>query len=541
VAITAIAAASVAVSATPAWASAPSKPTSFSVTTGASVGSMKLKWGPPASTGGVAITSYAYETQVDGVLGTWSAPTTIAGGAAARSAIVPCPAPPSAGHGCAFRIAAQNGVMGAFATSAVVLWSAPSAPRMGAPVAGPTSIAATISWRAPLSTGGLTVGYTYDMFDGNVWSGPNAIDMNAVTQTTTAQGLVYSFPVGCTLAVGNTTGCSYRMHAFNAVGTSSASATHVAKLTVPGRVGSMSVTTTSIALGTGIATQLISWTPPTSGGLAVDEYQVFACSTAVGSSCANSSPDWVGPIADFKTAPLPTSTTYQCPENGHCVYEVWTKNAAKPNGHSMRLATAHPAGPIVLSATADTSAAAQVDLHWIASGDVGVSFGHYVVWECDVTNTCADGTWTNPSSTPAPWTEIDLSGTATTTTYHCAAFPSACMFRVGYEDSANHLGGVTNPITAAGLDAPALSAAAGAASGSIDLSWTPPATGPSATSYEIFRDTGSGYSSLTAVPGTQLSYTDPTCGTGTTCSYKVRALYSAGSSADSAPASAVGP
>ncbi|HEV7525685.1 MAG TPA: hypothetical protein VGP92_12015 [Acidimicrobiia bacterium] len=541
-ALVAIAAAAVAVSATPAWAAAPTKPTAFSVTAGPSVGNMTLHWGAPTSTGGAAISSYAYEVQVDGVLGAWSAPTTIAGGGAARSAVVPCPAPQTIGHGCAFQIQANNGTASAFATSAVVNWAVPSAPLMRFPIAGPSSGAAMISWRAPASTGGLPVAYTYDTSDGIAWSGPTAINLGTATQTNTSLGVVYSLPVGCTLAIGNTTGCAYRMHAVNAVGTGPVSSPRTALLTVPGSGSTLTVTTTSVALGSGNASQTISWTPPAkSGGLVVDRYRVFACSTSFGgTSCGNASPGWSAAIADYSTAPLPTSTTYQCPDNGHCAYELWTSNAAKPNGRAWRLATSHPVGPIVLSATGNPSAKAQVDLHWTGPADVGTAFGHYVLWECDSTNDCANnGTWTNPGSAPAPWTKTDLVGTATSTTYHCAAFPTSCTFRVGYIDASGAIGGVTNPVTAAGLDAPTLTAAAGGAPGSVLLNWTPPATQPNATSYQIYRDAGSGYASLTSVPGTQLSYTDATCGTGATCSYKVRAFYSIGNSADSAPASLV--
>ena len=43
----------------------------------------------------------------------------------------------------------------------------------------------------------------------------------------------------------------------------------------------MTVTTTSVALGSGYVSQTISWTPPAkSGGLVVDRYRVFACTTS---------------------------------------------------------------------------------------------------------------------------------------------------------------------------------------------------------------------------------------------------------------------
>lgn len=95
--------------------------------------------------------------------------------------------------------------------------------------------------------------------------------------------------------------------------------------------------------------------------------------------------------------------------------------------------------------------------------------------------------------------------------------------------SATPTGGVTTPAAPTGL-------AATAGNASVALSWN---ASSGATSYTLLRSTtsGSGYASLATISGT--SYTDTGVSNGTTYYYVVRAANTAGTSGNSAPASAV--
>ena len=69
---------------------------------------------------------------------------------------------------------------------------------------------------------------------------------------------------------------------------------------------------------------------------------VWACSTAFETPCLNSSPGWTQ-IQDIAGNPPATNTTYQCPPNGRCSYEIWTKNAI---GRSWIIGHASPGAPV---------------------------------------------------------------------------------------------------------------------------------------------------------------------------------------------------
>ena len=112
----------------------------------------------------------------------------------------------------------------------------------------------------------------------------------------------------------------------------------------------------------------------------------------------------------------------------------------------------------------------------------------------------------------------------TATSFACGVVIS-CMFRVGYVDGSGTIAGVTNAVTAVGLDAPTLTATSGVAAGTVDLSWTPPTSSLTITSYQIDRDAGSGFANLAIVPGNQTTYTDISCPPSTLCGYKIRAFY----------------
>ena len=198
----------------------------------------------------------------------------------------------------------------------------------------------------------------------------------------------------------------------------------------------------SVALGTGAAAQAISWDAPVNvGGLALTDYLVYACTTSGGSLCTNTSPGWVQ-INDIVGSPPGTDTMHDCPANGRCGYEVWAKN---PRGKGWVFGFAGSGGPTGLSGS---SVAGHVDLQWLNPVNPG-NFGHYVLFECNTTLVCSNGSWTNVPADAAPWTAADLPGTGTSTSYVCGVGVQ-CMFRVGYVDADGNIGGVSNAVTLTG-------------------------------------------------------------------------------------------
>jgi hypothetical protein len=157
-----------------------------------------------------------------------------------------------------------------------------------------------------------------------------------------------------------------------------------------------------------------------------------------------------------------------------------------------------------------------------------------VLFVCSVADVCDTGSWTTSPTELMSWTQIDLSGTATTTSYACG-FSIPCEFRVGYIDGSTPgaIGGVSNEVTATGLDKPVLTATANGASGTIVLGITQPTTSATIVGYKIerFISPGSMFSLLDTPTGAITTYIDPTCGSGNTCYYRVTALYNIGTSA----------
>jgi len=313
---------------------------------------------------------------------------------------------------------------------------------LGRALAGPAVGVATLTWRLPKTTGGLAVAYQYQVDGGGGWSALTPIDPASISPATDQRQPTVSAVVPCVIS-GSVSGCSYRLLAVNAVGTSPVSATRTAVLRHPGPPTDLAVVTSSVDLQTGLAHQSISWTAPVDvGGLGVADFVVLACATASGSPCTNSDPGWFQ-IADLPGNTADTSTVHACPSNGRCSYEVWARNS---KGKGWAIAAGSPSVPQSLIATASTTTAGQIDLQWLSVVDVGAGFGNYVVFECDASQPCSSGSWTNVANDAQPWTRIDLPGTATTTSRQCGVVV-ACTYRVGYADSAGNIGGVTNAVT----------------------------------------------------------------------------------------------
>jgi hypothetical protein len=426
------------VSASPAAAYPPSPPSITYLTAGPGVGVMSLRWSVPKDAGGAQLQGYEYRVQIDN--GPFSGPAPLATANVTR-AVAPCLAPASAGHGCAYEVRATNGTPGGWSTAVGATWLPPSGAILGKSLGGPDPYTATLQWRVPKTSGGLDVTYQYMIDAGSGFTGPFTIDPATITVVPTLRFSVLSAPLPC-VPTGPTLACSYIVTAVNAVGASMPSKTHVARFRHSGPPTDLQVYTSSVALGAGAATHAVSWGAPTNvGGLPLSDYAVYACSTAGGSQCTNPSTGWTQ-FADLTGSPLATETVHDCPANGRCAYEVFAKN---PLGKAWVFAFAGSGGPTNLSGT---SVAGHVDLQWLNPIPTG-TFGQYVLFECDASQSCANGSWTNVPADAAPWTSVDLSGTTNAASYVCAV-GTQCMFRIGYVDGDGNIGGVTNAITLTG-------------------------------------------------------------------------------------------
>jgi hypothetical protein len=414
-------------------------PTITRLTPGPDVGVMSLRWSAVGNAGGPPITGYEYRVQIDAGPFGLAAPLAVAG---TTRAVAPCAAPAAAGHGCTYEVRANNGTPGAWSAAVGATWVPPSVAVLGKSVGGPDVNTVTLEWRVPKTSGGLEVGYQYMVDAGSGFTGPFTIDPSTIATVPTMRFPVLSAPVPC-VPTGSLRGCSYIVSAVNDAGAGPPSRTHFAPFRRPVPPTGLQVYTSSVALGTGAASQAVSWTAPTNvGGVALTDYVVTACTTASLSFCLNQSLGWVQ-IADITGNPPATDTMHDCPANGRCSYEIWARNSI---GKGYIFGWAGSGSPTNLMGT---SSPGQVDLQWLNPNIDPGTFGHFVLFECNTTLACANGSWTNVPSDAGPWTRVDLPGTATSASYVCGV-GTQCMFRVGYMDVDGNIGGLSNSFTLTG-------------------------------------------------------------------------------------------
>jgi hypothetical protein len=503
--------------------SAPSVPLNFFVSPG-TAGFMQLSWAAPATNGGVGIKSYAYQYAPQyppNTVPNWVAGTTPIT-ATMRSVSVPC------NSACAFRMEAANGITGSNWTTL----STPPAPTLSAATfVSPTPHVATLAWHAPSSDGGLALlsggsAWKYQVNSGSSFGPPTAFP-GAITYSATTNTFTATTQADCA-ALNSASGCSYEVQAVNADGGGSWSAIRLAAFHAPAPVPGVAVSTSAVDLSTGKATQHVSWSVTNnSGGLPV-LYTPWRCSTATGSSCKNSSKAWV------QIAPAGTSTSLvtTCPPNGRCVYEIWVSNA---KGNASAVNFAHPASPTLFTANPDPAVGDKIDLSWAATTDTGVNPGHYELFICSSATGCnphSSVIWDSTSFSDPNWTETDVTAdvvNGTGTTSYMCGIGNTCAFDVGYIDAAGTIGGVSTAIVT--LDRPSLIAGSATTPPGADLSWTPAVVSSTIGTiggYEVDRQSSTGWTVLALRGADQTTYTDATCATGATCTYRVRAQYTGG-------------
>ena len=266
--------------------------------------------------------------------------------------------------------------------------------------------------------------------------------------------------------------------------------------------------------GSNIGEVDVAWQPPSYAGTSPITGYVLQRDTGSG----------------FTTIASPTSSTFTytdlaCGADVLCNYRVAAVNAVANSDWSNTDSDtgANGAGvPRNLTAATGTTSGA-VALSW----QVPATLGGHPVTHYNIQRKIGAGSFSALTSVSG----ATLSYTDTT----CGARVS-CTYEVS---ATNAIGtsGFSSTATAAGADVPDVPTSLNATtstttSGAVDLTWNAPGNngGQPVTNYVIQRNTGSGYSTIATI-GTNLSYTDPSCGTLNTCSYQVAAVNVVGASA----------
>jgi titin len=487
-------AASAEVSATPF--TVPTSPRN--VTTVAANAQVTVSWTAPASTGGSAITGYLVERSADGGL-TW---TTLATTAASASNYVSTGL--TNGTTYAYRVMAINAAGDGVASSTVTAtpFTAASAPTALSATAG--NAAATLSWVAPVSTGGLPiVGYRVEISSNGGTSWSVAISDTGTTSTSVtvaglANGTAYAFRVSALTSPG--------------AGSSSTPAT-TTPFGAPSAPRSLTVTPSDSQLS-------LSWSAPaSSGGSVLTGYLV--------EQSFDGGVTWTTVTTTTNTTFAITGLTNGAP----MAVRVTAQNAAgfgPDSGAVTSTPFAAPGAPTDLVATAGTG---QVSLSWTApAGNGGSTLLGYRI------ERSSDGgiTWTVAvGSTGSTLTSTVLTGLpgGVTQTFRVAAVSALGSGAFSANASATPVGAPTAPA----------SISVTPANGQVVVSWTAPTTdgGSAVASYQVERSLDGG-ATWTVAAASVVGLTTTVTGltNGANYAFRVSARNAGGLGASSAVASA---
>jgi hypothetical protein len=414
--------------ASPAYAlTVPSAPRQVTGTAGVAVGMVRLRWSSPSNTGG-GVATYLYEVATDYNAGsgaaTWSPLVNL--NSSRHVALLACAAMYPAV--CTYRVFARNGAGTSAASSPfTVQWSIPS-PARRLRVTSANFSDASLTWTAPVNSGGLPVRY-----DVQVSNDASTTWTTVVSDVTSPAA---SAPGSCT----NGFSCRYRVWAKNDAGSAAQSSSTAVVAVTPGFVGSLasSMTADDVTVGTvtsGQATMQISWAAAKTG-LHDGPDQLQAC----GGVCTSIAFSW-SPTVSVPNGVLTSTVT--CPADIGCSFRVratnnrggagvWSYNVYKPTAPTN-----------VSAAMGATSGTVAVTFTGPSNPGPTISTAHYTFVVCEA-GCDMPGNWTT-SATTLPYSPVS---TPYTTDVACPTSGASCTVRVQLVNDSGRVSMASSDVTA---------------------------------------------------------------------------------------------